>query len=208
MTLRKLHGISAIFITLYAIAHLANQLAGIVSIETHIAFMQNFRSLYRTPIIEGILLAAVAFQIVSGLRFAINGWKTRQGITPWLQTGSGLYLAFFLLNHVGTVLFGRTVLDLDTNFYFVAAGFYAHPFQFFFAPYYFFAVLALLTHLGCALYWQLQSRPSLVQQTLIALPMALGFMMGAAIVLMLSGRFYPIEIPPEYKAPFEQLTGF
>lgn len=152
MTLRTLHGFSALLLVAYAAVHIANHLVGLAGIEAHIAFMRDFRSVYRIPVVEAMLLAAVAFQVYSGLTFVVRGWKQRQGLVPWLQAGSGAYLAFFFLNHVGAVLFGRTVLDLDTNFYFAAAGFHVPPFQYFFAPYYFLAVLALFTHLvQCAI---------------------------------------------------------
>ena len=204
MTLRTLHGFSALFLVAYAAAHIANHLVGLAGIEAHIAFMRDFRSVYRIPVVEAMLLAAVAFQIYSGLTFVVRGWKQRQGLVPWLQAGSGAYLAFFFLNHVGAVLFGRTVLDLDTNFYFAAAGFHVPPFQYFFAPYYFLAVLALFTHLGCALYWQLQAKPRFARGVAVALPVVVGLAVSSLIVLNLAGVFYRVDIPPEYKATFGQ----
>lgn len=207
MTLRKLHGISALLLAAFAIAHILNHLVGLSGIEAHTAFMRSFRSVYRFPAVEAMLLAAIAFQICSGLVFLVRGWKQRRGIIPWLQAGSGAYLVFFFLNHVGAVLFGRTILGLDTNFYYAAAGFYVPPFQFFFAPYYFFAVLALFTHLGCALYWQFQARHLMASLVALALPMAVGGLVALIIVLMLAGVFYPVEIPPEYKATFGYRQG-
>lgn len=204
MTLRTLHGFSALLLVAYAAVHIANHLVGLAGIEAHIAFMRDFRSVYRIPVVEAMLLAAVAFQIYSGLTFVVRGWKQRQGLVPWLQAGSGAYLAFFFLNHVGAVLFGRTVLDLDTNFYFAAAGFHVPPFQYFFAPYYFLAVLALFTHLGCALYWQLQAKPRFARGVAVALPVVVGLAVSSLIVLNLAGVFYRVDIPPEYKATFGQ----
>lgn len=102
------------------------------------------------------------------------------------------------------MLFGRTVLDLDTNFYFAAAGFHVPPFQYFFAPYYFLAVLALFTHLGCALYWQLQAKPRFARGVAVALPVVVGLAVSSLIVLSLAGVFYRVDIPPEYKATFGQ----
>lgn len=204
MTLRTLHGFSALFLVAYAAVHIANHLVGLAGIEAHIAFMRDFRSVYRIPVVEAMLLAAVAFQIYSGLTFVVRGWKQRQGLVPWLQAGSGAYLAFFFLNHVGAVLFGRTVLDLDTNFYFAAAGFHVPPFQYFFAPYYFLAVLAFFTHLGCALYWQLQAKPRFARGVAVALPVVVGLAVSSLIVLSLAGVFYRVDIPPEYKATFGQ----
>lgn len=202
MTLRKPHGLSALLLAAYAIVHITNHLVGLAGIEAHIAFMHAFRSVYRIPPVEAILLAAVAFQIYSGLTLVVRGWKQRQGFIPWLQAISGAYLAFFFLNHVGAVLFGRTVLNLDTNFYYAAAGFYVPPFQFFFAPYYFLAVLAMFSHLGCALYWRLQVKSPLTRGVAVAVPIAVGFALSLIIVFTLAGVFYPVEIPPEYKATY------
>jgi hypothetical protein len=199
MVLRKLHGFSALLIAAYAAVHIANHLALLDSVESHIAFMKAARVVYRFPLVEWILLGAVAFQIVSGLTAVVRGWRARHGLVPWLQAISGAYLAFFLLNHVGAVLFGRTVLGLDTNVYYAAAGLHVPPFQFYFAPYYFLAVLAIFTHLGCALYWRLGTpRPMLA----VAVPAAFGAVISLLIVLALAGVYYPVHIPDSYKATF------
>jgi succinate dehydrogenase/fumarate reductase cytochrome b subunit len=159
MNLRAFHRAAAAGVLLFAATHIANHLASLSSIATHIAFMDAARSVYRRPVIEVVLLCWVAFQIASGLWLFFRGWPQRTGRIPWLQALSGAYLAFFLLVHVGAVLLGRLVLRLDTNFYFAAAGLNITPYQFFFAPYYFLAVLALFTHLGCAAYWRYRQRP-------------------------------------------------
>ncbi len=49
--------------------------------------MSSFRSMYRIPVIEAVLIAAVVFQICSGLTFVVRGWKQRHGFIPWLQAG-------------------------------------------------------------------------------------------------------------------------
>lgn len=202
MTLRKLHAFSGLLLAIYATFHLANHLVGLAGVEAHIAFMQSLRTIYRQPVVEVALIAAVLLQIYSGVTFVVHGWKQRQGFIPWLQAGSGAYLAFFLLNHMGAVLLGRTVFKLDTNFYFAAAGFQVSPFQFFFAPYYFLGVLALFTHLGCALYWQLQAQSHTARLLAVALPTGIGATLSLLIVLMLAGALYPVPVPLEYTAPF------
>jgi succinate dehydrogenase/fumarate reductase cytochrome b subunit len=199
MTLRRLHGLSALFIAVYACVHIANHLVGLGGVESHIAFMRTARLVYRFPVVEVVLLMAIAFQICSGLTFVVRGWRQRQGFMPWLQAASGAYLVFFLFNHVGAVLFGRTILRLDTNFYYAAAGFYVPPFQFFFAPYYFLAVLALFTHLGCALYWQLRTKSRPAHVLALVVPSSIGLVLSLLIVLSLAGVFYPVQVPEEYK---------
>ncbi|WP_334187384.1 hypothetical protein [Noviherbaspirillum sp.] len=191
---------SALLLAAYACIHIANHLVGMVGVDAHIAFMRAFRSVYRIPVVEAALFAAVSFQICSGLVFVVRGWRVREGVVAWLQAGSGAYLAFFLLNHAGAVLVGRAVLNLDTNFYFAAAGFHVPPFQFVFAPYYFLAVLSLFIHLGCALHWHLTGRA--VRMYAVAVSMVVGSVVSLLIVLILAGAFYPVQIPAEYKATY------
>jgi succinate dehydrogenase/fumarate reductase cytochrome b subunit len=202
MTLRKLHAISAVLIAAFACLHVANHLAGLSGVAEHIAFMEAARSVYRFPLVELALLSCVAFQIVSGLAFVVRDWKQRHGPIPWLQAVSGAYLSLFLVIHVGAVLFGRSVLNLNTNFYFAAAGFHVAPFQLFFAPYYFFAVVALFTHLGCAAYWHSQRLPRVARAIVVALPPAVGAVASLLIVLSLAGVLFPVEVPAQYKATY------
>ncbi|WP_296446523.1 hypothetical protein [Rhodoferax sp. UBA5149] len=207
MRLRHLHGLSALIVASYACVHIANHLVGLAGIEAHMAFMSAARSVYRLPAVEALLLSAIAFQICSGLAFVIRGWKQREGFIQWLQAGSGAYLLFFFLNHVREIFLARFVVPVDTNFYFGASGFYVPPFQFFVAPYYFLAVLAVFTHLGCALYWQLQTRSRPARILAIALPAVVGFVISLLIVLSLAGVFYPVEVPSGYKAIYNGQTS-
>jgi succinate dehydrogenase/fumarate reductase cytochrome b subunit len=117
-----------------------------------------------------------------------------------LQALSGAYLAFFLLVHVAAILFGRTALKLDTNFYYAAAGFHVAPFQFFFAPYYFLAVLALFTHVGCAVYRR--ARSPTARTLALAVPVGAGAATALLIVLSLAGMLQPVDVPAKYKATY------
>jgi hypothetical protein len=202
MALRKLHALSAVLIAAFVSVHIANHLAGLAGATTHIAFMEAARSVYRLRVVELALLSCVAFQIVSGLTLFVRGRRHPHGFIPWLQAVSGALLAFFLVVHVGSVLFGRAALDLDTNFYFAAAGLHVAPFQFFFAPYYFLAVVALFTHVACAAYWRSQSRPRVARILIVAIPSAIGLMVSMLIVLSLAAALFPVEIPTEYRATY------
>lgn len=202
MKLRLFHRTVAVPILLFVVVHIANHLASLSSIATHIAFMDAARTVYRQPVIETFLLSCVAFQIACGLLLVFRGWRQRAGWIAWLQALSGAYLAFFLLLHVGAVLFGRAVLHLDTNFYFAAAGLNVHPLQFFFLPYYFLAVSALFAHLGCAAYRQCHSASRMAKVLAIGLPTLAGILVSVGIVLSLAGLINPVDIPPKYKATF------
>jgi succinate dehydrogenase/fumarate reductase cytochrome b subunit len=203
MTLRDLHRASAFVIVAFAAMHITNHLASLIGVPAHIAFMETARTVYRHWAIESVLLSCVAFQVASGLQFVVRGWRQRTGLIPWLQAASGAYLAFFLIIHVGAVLFGRSVLQLDTNFYFAAAGFHVQPYQLFFAPYYFLAVVALFTHVACAVYWQLPSASVSTKGFMVGSSIVAGSIIALLIVLSLAGRLQPVEIPEEYKATYQ-----
>lgn len=207
MSLRKLHALSAMFIIIFACQHIANHLVALAGVSSHIAFMEAARVVYRQPAVELALLFAVAFQILSGLSFVMRGWRKRHGWIPWLQAISGAYLTFFLIIHVSAILFGRTVLHLDTNFYYAAAGFHVEPYQLFFAPYYFLAVVALFTHLGCAAYWQIQTRSPFIRTLALAIPSTIGLVASLLIVLSLAGNLVPVEVPAKYKATYAPQNG-
>lgn len=202
MTLRRLHASSAALLGGYAAAHVANHLAGLAGIDAHVAVMRALRTVYRAPAVEAVLLAAAAFQAGSGLAMVARGWRGRRGVVAWVQAGSGAYLALFLSFHLGAVLAGRAALHLDTNFYFAAAGLHAPAFRYFFAPYYFLAVLALFTHAGCALHWRVPEHRPRARLLAVAIPAAIGSVVALLLVLMLGGRLYPVVIPPAYRETF------
>lgn len=189
--LRTIHRASAMFIAAFALAHIANHLAALSSVAAHIALMETLRAGYRHRLVEAVLLSCVTLQVLTGAWLVLRRWKQRKGTMAWLQAASGTYLAFFLLVHVSAVLLGRSELHLDTNFYFAAAGFHVQPFQYFFAPYYFLAVLALFTHLGCA-----------TRRLALVVPIAAGSAIALAIVLSLAGILRPVEVPIKYLATY------
>lgn len=202
MLSRTHHRLSAFVLLGFLSVHITNHLVSVLGVEAHIAFMESARVVYRAAMVEPVVLFAAALQVISGLGFVARGWRTRRGAVAWLQALSGLYLAFFLLIHVGAVLFGRMVLALDTNFYFAAAGMHVPPFQFFFVPYYFLSLVALCAHLGCAIHWRLAAASDRVRRVVIVLPVLAGSAASAVIVLSLAGKLHPVDVPIRYKASF------
>ena len=146
------HGVSAAVVGIFILAHMANHVVGLWGQEQHVAFMQALRPLYRNAVVEPALLALFTAQIVSGTTMVVRGWRDRQGSVAWLQAGSGIYLAAFVMFHAIAVLSGRLALGLDTDFRFAAAGFHVPAWPLFFWPYYALAVFALFMHIGCAIY--------------------------------------------------------
>lgn len=138
----------------------------------------NLRTLHRA---SALLLLCVAFLALSGLRLVIGGWNDRSGRVAWLQAISGMYLVLFLVIHVSAVLFGRTALGLDTNFNVAAAGIHVPRYQWFFAPCYTLAVLALCAHVGCALRWQFKDSAQRISHLGLALVVAVGVCASTAI---------------------------
>jgi succinate dehydrogenase/fumarate reductase cytochrome b subunit len=200
---RRLHRIAAAAVSIYALVHLLNHLAALGGVEKHIAFMQAVRQLTRVPAFEVLLLAGVALQAGSGLRLALSRRGPRRLLFDRLQAWSGAYLAFFLLVHVVSVLAGRALLGLDTNFYYAAAGLQLRPYPLFFVPYYGLAVAALFAHLGCALRRRLPAHvPLAVRNRLAWAGIAAGTVLAVLIVAAFSGVFYPVDLPPAYRATF------
>jgi hypothetical protein len=194
---RKLHRGGALLVGAFVLMHLANHLAALGGIAAHLRFMETARLVYRQPLVETVLLLAVAAQAVSGLRLLVAGWQRKAGWIARLQAASGAYLALFLLIHVAAVLVGRAVLDLDTNVHFAAAGLQVWPYQLFFVPYYFLALLALFTHLGCALARRTGPAP-------LVLPVCAGLVVSGLVVAVLMGKLLPYEVPQTYKNTYAQ----
>ncbi len=200
---RRIHGVSAIALALYLVPHIVNHLVGLGGVAAHIAFMHGMRVVFRVPVVEGLLLFCVVLQAATGLSLFLLGLRERRGFVPWLQALAGAYLAFFLYVHVRAVLFGRSVMHVDTNFYYAAAGLHVPSlsFRWWFASYYFLAVLALFVHFGCAAWWWLQRQPPRRRALAVALPAAAGAVSAALIVMMLAGLFHRVTIPSEYQRP-------
>lgn len=145
---RKVHGISGMVISIFVAMHLFNHLMSLGGPEVHNQTMNMLRPIYRNIISESLLLLAVLLQIVTGIQLFLK--RRKQVQSPWerIQLYSGLYMAVFLLIHVGAVLGGRYVLGLNTNFHFASAGLNSFPFLLFFIPYYSLAILALWGHIA------------------------------------------------------------
>lgn len=201
--LRMAHRISGSIVGTYAIAHLVNHLCALGSIAAHIYMMDALRPVYRSTVVEPMLWMAAAFQGVSGLYFIQARWGERHGFFDRLQALSGGYLALFLLAHIGAIAFGRFALNLDTNFYYAAAGMHVAPFQLFFVPYYFLAVFALCAHGACAIHWLLRERVGVAMRNTLAISLLVaGLAVSTLIVLAFGGAFYTVTIPQQYRATY------
>lgn len=202
--LHKFHRMSALLIGSFIFFHLANHLFILSGVQQHIDFMESFRLVYRNVVAESILLLCVLFQVCSGVYFVWQRRGQRSGFLEKSQAISGLYLAYFFINHIGAVLFGRLGLELDTNIYYGIAGFHTAPFQFYFIPYYFLSVVALFVHLASAFNWLSRNSIHHTLRTKLAYVIIfLGVSISTTLMLGFSGVFNEIVIPAEYSAIYE-----
>jgi hypothetical protein len=188
MTARRAHRVLAGLLGLFLVLHLGNHLAGLLGQDIHAEVQDGLRLLYRNPVVEPLLLAAIAVQAGLGLMLLVR----RRRFT--LQTASGAYLAGFVVIHIGAVLSAR-VQGVDTTLAFAAAGLHAPtPWPQLFAPYYGLGVFAVFAHLSVPLGRHHQT----------AARVMLGFGAGVALllVLLLVGMVTPLTIPPGLIAAF------
>lgn len=197
--MKRAHFISGLTITLFTGLHLLNHLISIFGIEAHIDCMDTLRLFYRNRIGESILLIAVLLQIISGLRLVFRKRRTTSSFFEKLQLWTGLYLAFFLVIHVGAVLTGRYMLGLDTNFYFGVAGLNTFPFNLFFIPYYALAIISFFGHISAIHALKMKSSilgMNPIKQSYMIL--IFGLVLTLIIFYGLTNGFNGVEIPREY----------
>lgn len=191
--LRSLHRLSALAIGVFLVVHMGNHLAGLAGQTEHMAVMAALRRIYRVPVVEAVLFALLLWQIGSGALLLVRRWRVLDGAVAVLQVTSGALLLVFLIIHIGAILAGRAA-GVNTDFRFAAAGFHTGLWWLFFAPYYWLAVLALTTHIGCAVYWHLGAYSVRIRQGVLAGFVFAGTIAGGAIVLALAGVLYPVDI--------------
>lgn len=197
--MKRIHYISGVTITIFIALHLFNHAYSVFGAAAHIEMMHELRVFYRNILAETLLLFAVLVQIVTGIKLFIKKRKTPTNSFDKLQLYTGLYLALFLFFHLSAVLAGRYILDLDTNFYFGAAGLNTFPFNVFFVPYYALAILAFFGHISAIHSKKMKQnilgiKPSKQAQIILLIGIILTF----TIFYGLTNGFSGIEIPKEY----------
>jgi hypothetical protein len=100
MTIKKIHFISGLTITIFIGLHLFNHIWSILGADKHIEMMNNLRVFYRNIFVETILLLAVLVQIISGLKLFKSNRKTAANYFDKLHIWSGMYSAVFLIIHL------------------------------------------------------------------------------------------------------------
>lgn len=155
--IKKIHYVSGVTLSFFIAIHLSNHLVALIGgPQMHIEWMDTFRKIYRTPLVETVLLLAVGFQVVTGIRLLLV--KREKNLAQKIQVYSGLYLSFFLILHVAAVISGRYIEHLDTNFYYAGVGLNTFPGVYIFMPYYFLSVVAISLHVASLHYLKTNSK--------------------------------------------------
>lgn len=200
MTVR-LHRITATALALFLIAHLGGHLFALAGPGAHARALGAVQWIYRHPLVEPLLIAALLAQVGLGLRLAWRRWR-EPGKSGWarLQLASGLYLAYFIVNHSAAALYTRYGAGLDTNFWWVS-GPLLHPvMQGYFYPYYALALLSLGAHLGAVLHFRGRETLARIAATSAA-PIALAYLAS------FGGWLYPVSLQAPYRAYFDGLLA-
>jgi hypothetical protein len=100
--LRVLHGITGLVILTFVAFHLTNHVTGLFGPLVHARVMAIGREVYRSQLVEAVLVAVLLAQVASGLRLAWR-WSARPlDAAGVIQVGSGAYLAAFILTHLNS----------------------------------------------------------------------------------------------------------
>jgi len=199
MTIKRIHYISGLIITIFIGLHLFNHAYGIFGADKHIELMNTLRVFYRNVFAECILLCCVILQIYSGLKLFWVNRKTATTLFNKLQIWTGLYLAVFLVIHLGAVLAGRFYFHLDTNYYFGVAGLNTFPLNLFFIPYYALAIFSFFGHIAAIHNQKMKHtvfglNPNQQSVSIIIFGMSLAVL----IFYGLTNQFKGVDIPKEY----------
>lgn len=196
--LKHAHRINAAILTIFIIVHVTTHVSGIFGIEVYNTVQSYFRVIYRHALIEPILLTSIISQLIIGAILLIRSLRQGRpsGFWAWTQILSGGYFLLFATQHLIALAEVRLFFGLDTNFYWPATVMASAPSIYYFAPYYFLGVLAILSHVAVGIRYAILDAgyPKLANRV------GLSIIMGAAclsafILPILAGAYFPIELP-------------
>lgn len=194
--IKKLHYFSGITISVFVGIHLLNQIMVFAGDQAHIEFMNSARKVYRNPIGETLLMLAVIVQIVSGIKLVRQMWKKQYDVFEKLQIYSGLYLSYFLVAHVASVMIGRYVFKVDTNLYYGAGVLVNSVSVYYFIFHYGLAIISFFTHIACVHKMKVTTYIS-TEQAKVHAYIIIGI--GVTISILIVCRMMQVEIPQEYR---------
>src|SRR5215813_2745017 len=151
--LRVAHGISALLIIgIFLALHISNHLTFLLGHSTYDAVMKMFRHVYRTDVLQPLLVGLFLFQIGSGLYLVWRHTAAPSDRFRSFQIASGVYLAFYVLGHMNSVfIFARTYLGIDTDWNFATGaptGLIKDSWNIRLLPHYWLGVFFVLSHIA------------------------------------------------------------
>ncbi|MFO1402333.1 MAG: hypothetical protein U1F30_14170, partial [Steroidobacteraceae bacterium] len=181
-------------IAVFVLFHVGNQLTGLSGPDTYDQLMKLGRVVYRSSIVEALLVTLIFVQLASGLYLLWRDAAGPQDRLRTLQLASGTYLIFFLLSHLNaTLVFGRRVLHGDTGWAFATGGPGGLVHAERLVPYYGFAVLFALLHLALGVR-RLLLKTHVRRARADAFVVVTG-VLGAAIALAILAGMFGLRLP-------------
>ncbi|MET3667461.1 hypothetical protein [Caulobacter sp. 1776] len=153
--LRIAHGVSAVLILLFVAFHLFNHLTGLIGPDVHARVMKFGRVVYRSRVIEPVLVILLLFQVSGGVQLAWR-WSARPlDLAKAIQVGSGAYLAAFILTHMNSAFVSaRAVHKIQTDWAWATGapeGLLASAWNIRLVPHYALGAFFVVVHLVCGL---------------------------------------------------------
>ena len=152
---RVVHGATAAVLSLYVLFHLTNHLFGLIGPDAHAAVMKIGRVVYRSRVGEPLLVAAMLFQVGTGLFLAWRWSAAPQGFHRTFQVASGTYLSLYILGHMNSVfIYARSFLGIPTDWNFAIGaptGLIHDAWNIRLLPHYALGVFFVLSHLASGL---------------------------------------------------------
>jgi hypothetical protein len=152
---RIIHGMTAALLSLFVAFHLANHLFGLLGPNAHAAIMKIGRLIYRSGAGEPLLVAAMLFQVSTGLFLAWRWSAAPQGFHRTFQIASGAYLSLYILGHMNSVfIYARSFLGIPTDWNFAIGaptGLIHDAWNIRLLPHYALGVFFVLSHLASGL---------------------------------------------------------
>lgn len=153
--LRVVHGAVAALLVVYIFFHLANHLFGLIGPEAHAAVMKLGRGVYRSRVVEPLLVSFLLFQVAAGGWLAWRWSLRRIDRYRVFQIASGVYLWFFILTHLNSALVSaRAMRNTETGWAWASggsAGLIQDAWNIRLVPHYALGVFLILAHLASGL---------------------------------------------------------
>jgi len=179
--LSYVHRLTALFLTVFVLAHVINQALAFVSLASYTAMRGVMRGASQQPATYALLVAAVVIQITTGAAVSMKNLRSGS-FARNLQTVSGWFLAAFLLVHVLSPVLFSPPTEVSTTAAASASQFdlLATPRSAAQLPFLLLGVAAFLSHVG--VYARLAALAYLAEASVRRLSYA-GALVGTTVVV-------------------------